>query len=442
MKDKFKKGLNVSLDRESQIEFNRRKNIEQDNKLEGINQTLEVLVGQHPSGFLPMVYSSFSSVDVLRFNVSAEMFFSTSDPMDIIVVDQWEKGDILEIRNDSIGPAESVNALARFHEVGKITVPGEGPSRIIHIIRFNKGDYPANTTGNFYLLNTRTGQRLFDTTGINVINSTSLQPSSRLIDFEPNDYKNKMITVLNPTSANRNELYSSVDFDGDGDYHWVKVGSFTNGKNGYTPYIGSNGNWFINGVDQLKPSRGEKGDTGEKGNPGVDGIDGKTPYIVDNYWYINDTNLNVKALGTDGNDGQDGKTFEIKSGLYSAPENIGNINNLGPEGDALSELPTLPTTGVSGYGYVVYDRVTTPLSPFYDLYWAKDGDANWTIMHPFSGLKGKNGTDGHTPYIGSDNYWYIDGVSTGVRADGHGLTQQQVMALIDDAINDALEGDY
>ena len=36
------------------------------------------------------------------------------------------------------------------------------------------------------------------------------------------------------------------------------------------------------------------------------GKDGETPYIKDGYWWIGDTNTNVKAEGTDGKDGANG----------------------------------------------------------------------------------------------------------------------------------------
>ena len=45
------------------------------------------------------------------------------------------------------------------------------------------------------------------------------------------------------------------------------------GENGYTPYIGDNGNWWINGEDTGKPSRGMQGQIGYQGY---------TPYIGDN----------------------------------------------------------------------------------------------------------------------------------------------------------------
>lgn len=40
------------------------------------------------------------------------------------------------------------------------------------------------------------------------------------------------------------------------------------GPQGYTPRIGSNGNWWIGDTDTLKPSRGEVGKDGAKGDPG------------------------------------------------------------------------------------------------------------------------------------------------------------------------------
>ena len=38
--------------------------------------------------------------------------------------------------------------------------------------------------------------------------------------------------------------------------------------------IGDNGNWYINGTDTGKPSRGEQGPQGEPGANGKDGVEG------------------------------------------------------------------------------------------------------------------------------------------------------------------------
>lgn len=46
------------------------------------------------------------------------------------------------------------------------------------------------------------------------------------------------------------------------------------GPQGYTPYIGENGNWWINEEDTGKPSRGEAGPAGEQGPAGPAGETG------------------------------------------------------------------------------------------------------------------------------------------------------------------------
>lgn len=51
------------------------------------------------------------------------------------------------------------------------------------------------------------------------------------------------------------------------------------GKDGATPVIGDNGNWFIDGVDTGKPSRGEAGSPGADGSPGARGDDGNAATI-------------------------------------------------------------------------------------------------------------------------------------------------------------------
>ena len=46
------------------------------------------------------------------------------------------------------------------------------------------------------------------------------------------------------------------------------------GKDGITPTIGANGNWYLGDIDTQKPSRGEKGDPGAKGADGAKGDTG------------------------------------------------------------------------------------------------------------------------------------------------------------------------
>lgn len=55
------------------------------------------------------------------------------------------------------------------------------------------------------------------------------------------------------------------------------------GENGYTPYIGTNDNWWVNGVDLGVPAVGQPGET---------------PYIgVNGNWWIGDVDTGVLAGG-------------------------------------------------------------------------------------------------------------------------------------------------
>ena len=68
------------------------------------------------------------------------------------------------------------------------------------------------------------------------------------------------------------------------------------GTDGETPTIeiGENGNWFINGEDTGMPSRGANGTNGTNGKNGKDGKDGTTPQIsvdADGYWCVDGTRI-------------------------------------------------------------------------------------------------------------------------------------------------------
>ncbi len=91
------------------------------------------------------------------------------------------------------------------------------------------------------------------------------------------------------------------------------------GADGLTPYIGENGHWWIGETDTGVPARGQDGNDGEDGKDGTngkdgvdgengkDGVDGKTPYIGTNgNWWIGETDTGVKAEGSNGEDGKDG----------------------------------------------------------------------------------------------------------------------------------------
>lgn len=59
------------------------------------------------------------------------------------------------------------------------------------------------------------------------------------------------------------------------------------GKDGNTPFIGDNGNWWIGETDTGVPAQGQEGPQGPQGEPGAagaDGEDGYTPVKGTDYW--------------------------------------------------------------------------------------------------------------------------------------------------------------
>lgn len=84
-------------------------------------------------------------------------------------------------------------------------------------------------------------------------------------------------------------------------------GTVSDGKDGITPTIGKNGNWYLGSTDTGKPSRGAGGTpgatgaSGKDGSPGADGKDGITPAIGENgNWYLGNTDTGKPSRGEDG----------------------------------------------------------------------------------------------------------------------------------------------
>ncbi len=129
-----------------------------------------------------------------------------------------------------------------------------------------------------------------------------------------------------------------------------------------TPHIGDNGNWWI----------GEN-DTGVK----AEGTDGVAPHIGNNgNWFIGNKDTGVKAAGVDGR------------GIISI-----EITN---------------TEGLVDTYTITYTDYTT------STFTVTNGEQG------IQGIQGQKGEDGHTPVItiDSDGNWCVDGVSTGIKAQG------------------------
>lgn len=133
--------------------------------------------------------------------------------------------------------------------------------------------------------------------------------------------------------------------------------------------IGDNGNWYINGVDTGKPSRGEPGPAGPEGPQGEQGPAGEDG-----------------AQGPQGPQGPEGPAGA--DGAPGAP---------GPAGeDGFS--PTVTTAPIEGG-----TRVTIT-----------DADGE----HTFDIMNGRDGGEAATPTIGENGNWFINGEDTGKPSRG------------------------
>lgn len=429
--DEFQ-GTGMPLDWPRQIEYNRRKNVEQDKKISVIDANLRQIIEQSPNGFLPIVYYGLTrGIETYRFIKDVAINATVNG----------EVGDAYELFSDD-EERQYIPAVAILINETQLQI----------VIQ---GDYTGMRT-TFKAVNMRTG----DTSTVETSGSMSPMPASYLGDYNANLNIGKQVTVLYDLASGReNAIFASVDINGDNTFNWIIVGSFkdgTNGTDGMTPYI-SEGYWYIGTIN-----------TGVK----AEGVDGKSVYAANTsnatmllptlnvgdvfiaasdflYSYgattLSAANGDVCVIssknplswetrgnirgpqgvpgpqgtpGTNGVDGQDGQSFQVNSGLYSAPQNVGQASNVAPDGSALQTLPSLPDASIQGQAFIVYDGITTPLHPFYDLYWANPGDSEWSKIHHFNGTNGRNGTNGSTPYIGENGNWFIDGVDQNVPARG------------------------
>ena len=202
--------------------------------------------------------------------------------------------------------------------------------------------------------------------------------------------------------------------DGTGE-HTFDVMNGLDGGEAAAPEIGDNGNWFINGEDTGKPSRGETGadgTPGDKGDPGADGADGFSPTVQvtdgdgthtvtitdkdgDHSFTIND--------GADGEPGEKGADGEPgKNGEDGAPGDKGDPGADGADGFS----PTVQVTDGDGTHTVTITD--------------KDGDHSFTINDGADGEPGEKGADGEPGKNGEDGAPGADGkdgVSPTVKTD-------------------------
>ena len=220
-----------------------------------------------------------------------------------------------------------------------------------------------------------------------------------------------------------------------------------NGKDGSVVTIGSNGNWFIDGVDTGVPTQ-VKGETGEKGE------DGHTPVITigeNGNWFVDGKDTGVSALGTKGEKGDKGDMASVltigENGNWfidGVDTNVPARGEKGEKGDKGEQgtIGSIVSIGENGNWFIdgvdtnVPARGEDGVTPIL-VQDPTDGHWYWWIKGQYQGVRadGIDGTGigGSTFVIGEGGTWIIDGVDTKIVA----LTYDQLVKLIKDQIYNA-----
>ncbi len=123
---------------------------------------------------------------------------------------------------------------------------------------------------------------------------------------------------------------------------------------------------------------------GANGDPGNDGKDGLTPTIKDGYWYIGETNTQVKAVGADGTDGVTPHIGE--DGYWYIGETKTTVKAVGTDGTN----GTNGTNGTDGKD----GKDGTDGKSAYEIWKEQEGNENKTEEEFFAFLKGAKGDPG------------------------------------------------
>ena len=194
------------------------------------------------------------------------------------------------------------------------------------------------------------------------------------------------------------------------------------GKDGKTPVItiGTNGNWFIDGVDTNQPSN-VKGDTGN----GISAIaKTSTEGLVDTYTITYTDGTSTTFTVTNGAQGEQGI-----QGIQGVPGKDGKtpVITIGENGNWFvdgvdTNVKAQGATGATGNGVASITKTSTEgLVDTYTITYTDGTTTTFTVTNGAQGeqgIQGVPGNDGKTPVItiGENGNWFIDGVDTNVLA--------------------------
>ena len=162
----------------------------------------------------------------------------------------------------------------------------------------------------------------------------------------------------------------------------------------------------------------------------LSGRDGQSPHIGENgNWYIGNKDTEIKAIGKDGKNGINGKDGLSAYELWKQSVADGNIN--WPKNQTTMEHFFLYLKGKDG------ENGITPHVGENGNWYIGNRDTNF----PAQGQKGENGKDGTSPYIGPNGNWWINTSDTKIKAQGEkGVNGASAYELwVNDVKNDKIK---
>lgn len=211
---------------------------------------------------------------------------------------------------------------------------------------------------------------------------------------------------------------------------------------GYVQYSTDSGVTWTNliAVAELKGAKGDKGDPGNKGEPGAAGAPGKdglTPHIGENgNWWIGDTDTGISAKGVKGNTGDKGEKGDTGPQGAAGPQGPAGKDGA-PGADGYSPTASVEQS-TDGAKITITDKSGTTEAVVKngkdgangrdgaDGQPGRDGTDGAPGRDGVDGQPGKDGTDGITPTIGDNGNWFLGATDTGKPSRGAtGDTGQQ-----------------
>ena len=210
--------------------------------------------------------------------------------------------------------------------------------------------------------------------------------------------KNVTVSSINPIDGGNRVTFSYTLDDGTVKTSTMDVMDGVDGKDPSIT-IGTNNNWFVNGVDTGVKAKGEKGETGSGFNTTRQYL--SVSDMVSDTNPVNDSEIVVVVLGDVGN-------FYMRLSSYVDPDGI--TNGYLPIGSAQDISTIKGEPGKDG---------TDGITPHID-----SSTKHWFIGTHDTGIKaegadGTGGEDGVTPHIDSvTKHWMIGSQDTGIIAEG------------------------